>query len=90
MNEPQIHIYELGEFRIDVSKRLLIKGIDEAVSLTPKVFETLLYLVCQGGKVIKKRRSDAPDEFLIKLRKYQKNLQKAGLTFMGQTGFPAI
>lgn len=54
MNEPQIHIYEFGDFRLDASKRLLIKGDDESLPLTPKVFDTLLYLVRNQGKVIEK------------------------------------
>lgn len=54
MNEPQIQIYEFDEFRIDASKRLLTKGNDEPLPLTPKVFDTLLYLVRNHGKVIEK------------------------------------
>ena len=54
MNAPQIQIYEFDEFRVDAAKRLLTKGIDETIPLTPKVFDTLLYLVKNGGKVIEK------------------------------------
>jgi DNA-binding winged helix-turn-helix (wHTH) protein/TolB-like protein/Tfp pilus assembly protein PilF len=54
MNEPQIQIYEFDGFRIDASKRLLTKGNDEPLPLTPKVFDTLLYLVRHQGKVIEK------------------------------------
>ena len=54
MNELQSPIYEFGEFRIDVSKRLLTKRDGEAIPLTPKLFETLLYLVRHNGKVIEK------------------------------------
>src|SRR5258708_26474228 len=54
MNELQSSIYEFGEFRIDASKRLLTKGDGEAIPLTPKLFETLLYLVRHNGKVIEK------------------------------------
>ena len=53
MNEPKLRIYEFDKFRVDVSKRLLTKG-EEQIPLTPKVFETLLYLVRHGGKVIEK------------------------------------
>jgi DNA-binding winged helix-turn-helix (wHTH) protein/TolB-like protein/Tfp pilus assembly protein PilF len=52
MSEPQI--YEFAEFRVDVSKRSLTKGGGEQVPLTPKVFDTLLYLVRHSGKVIGK------------------------------------
>lgn len=54
MNEPQLQIYEFDEFRVDVAKRLLTKGDGEQIPLTPKVFDTLLYLVRSGGKVIEK------------------------------------
>jgi len=54
MNGHQSHIYGFGEFSIDAAKRLLIKGDGEIVALTPKVFETLLYLVEHSGKVIEK------------------------------------
>ena len=54
MNEPQLLIYEFDEFRVDVAKRLLTKGDGEPIPLTPKVFDTLLYLVRHNGKVIEK------------------------------------
>ncbi len=54
MNESQTQIYEFGDFRIDAAKRLLTKGVDEPLPLTPKVFDTLLYLVRHNGKVIEK------------------------------------
>jgi DNA-binding winged helix-turn-helix (wHTH) protein/TolB-like protein/Tfp pilus assembly protein PilF len=54
MSEPQIQIYEFGEYRADVTRRLLTKGIDENIPITPKVFDTLLYLVRHGGKVVGK------------------------------------
>ena len=54
MNELQSPIYEFGEFRIDVSKRLLTKRDGKAIPLTPKLFDTLLYLVRHRGKVIEK------------------------------------
>ena len=54
MNEPQIQIYEFGDFRLDADKRLLTKGNNEPLPLTPKVFDTFLYLVRHHGKVIEK------------------------------------
>lgn len=54
MKEPEFQIYEFDEFRVDVSERSLTKGDGEQVPLTPKVFDTLLYLVRHGGKVIGK------------------------------------
>src|SRR5438270_12976785 len=54
MPAPQAHVYEFGGFRLDASKRLLLKGGGEVVPLTPKVFDTLLYLVERGGAVVDK------------------------------------
>jgi TolB-like protein/DNA-binding winged helix-turn-helix (wHTH) protein len=47
-------IYEFDNFRIDSGKRLLWNGGGEPISLTPKIFDTLLYLVSHNGKVIEK------------------------------------
>ncbi len=46
-------IYEFGPFRIDLDRYLLLRG-DESIPLSPKVFETLLYLVQHRGEVGKK------------------------------------
>ena len=46
-------IYEFGEFRLEVGQRRLLRR-GEPVSLTPKVFETLLQLVRHRGKAIAK------------------------------------
>src|SRR5215203_3679066 len=54
MSEAQPQIYEFDEFHLDAGKRLLTKGDREPIPLTPKVFDTLLYLVRHGGKVIEK------------------------------------
>jgi DNA-binding winged helix-turn-helix (wHTH) protein/TolB-like protein len=54
MSQAQIQIYEFDEFRVDAAKRLLTKGDGEQIPLTPKVFDTLLYLIRHGGKVIEK------------------------------------
>jgi DNA-binding winged helix-turn-helix (wHTH) protein/TolB-like protein/Tfp pilus assembly protein PilF len=54
MNESQTQNYEFADFRVDASKRLLIKGDGETVPLTPKVFDLLLYLVRHAGKLIEK------------------------------------
>lgn len=54
MDTPQSHIYEFAEFRLCAAKRLLSNGNGEAVPLTPKVFDTLLYLVEHNGKVVEK------------------------------------
>ncbi|MGC2196566.1 MAG: winged helix-turn-helix domain-containing protein, partial [Terriglobales bacterium] len=49
----QPDIYQFGDFRLEVGKRLLLRR-DEPVPVTPKVFDTLLHLVQHQGKVIGK------------------------------------
>jgi len=46
-------VYEFDGFRIDAGKRLLWNN-GEPVSLTPKVFDTLFYLVRNAGKTVTK------------------------------------
>ena len=53
-NEAQSKIYEFDDFRVDPAKRLLTWANGEQIPLTPKVFDTLLYLVRHRGKVIGK------------------------------------
>ena len=55
MNAPPAHIYEFGDFRLDAEKRLLWRE-DEPVPLTPRVFETLLYMVEHHDTVLDKER----------------------------------
>ncbi len=47
------HFYQFGSFRIDPAERLLLRD-GENVRLTPKVFEVLLYLVENRGRVLEK------------------------------------
>lgn len=49
-----LQTYEFDEFRVDPVKRRLTRIGGEQIPLTPKVFDTLLYLVRSGGKVIEK------------------------------------
>jgi len=53
MDTPASQIYEFDEFRIDAGLRQLSRQ-GEHLALTPKVFDTLLYLVRNAGKVIGK------------------------------------
>lgn len=53
VHEPLGH--EFADFRVDVGKRLLLRG-DEPVSLTPKVFDTLLVLIQHRDEVLTKER----------------------------------
>jgi DNA-binding winged helix-turn-helix (wHTH) protein/TolB-like protein/Flp pilus assembly protein TadD len=53
MGAPELQIYEFDDFRVDAARRLLLQR-GEAVTLKPKVFDTLLYLVRHHGKVLEK------------------------------------
>jgi len=54
MDTRETEIYEFGNFQVDASRRLLL-GVDGCpVSLAPKAFETLLYLVRHSQIVIEK------------------------------------
>jgi DNA-binding winged helix-turn-helix (wHTH) protein/Flp pilus assembly protein TadD len=51
LREP--NSYDFGEFHIDTNKRVLLRKSD-SVALTPKVFDTLVYLVQCRGRVVGK------------------------------------
>lgn len=53
MNKQTKHFYQFGSFRIDSAERLLLRNGEE-VRLAPKVFEVLLYLVENRGRVLEK------------------------------------
>ena len=55
MKAPSAPSYEFGDFRLDTARRLLSRN-GEPVSLTPRVFETLLYLVEHHDAVLDKER----------------------------------
>ena len=46
-------LYEFGPFHLDVSERLLMRG-ERVVPLSPKVFDTLLVLVENSGRILGK------------------------------------
>ena len=54
-NALPAQVYEFGDFRLDAGKRLLWRA-DAHVPLTPRVFETLLYLVEHHDTVLDKER----------------------------------
>ena len=59
-------LYEFGPFRLDMNKRVLLRG-SEPISLTPKAFETLVVLVQNKQKVVLKddlMKSVWPDSFV--------------------------
>ncbi|MBC7909663.1 MAG: winged helix-turn-helix domain-containing protein [Pyrinomonadaceae bacterium] len=53
MSRKSSHLYEFDQFRIDVAERLLLRE-GEVISMTPKVFDTLLLLVENSGHVMGK------------------------------------
>ena len=59
-------IYSFDNYKIDTSRRVLLKGT-ESVPLTPRIFDTLVYLVQHHARVVTKEellRSIWPDVFV--------------------------
>src|SRR5450755_2561361 len=54
MQGSQAHIYEFGEFQVDVARRLLSGRDGRVLPLSPKAFDTLLYLVEHPEAVLDK------------------------------------
>jgi DNA-binding winged helix-turn-helix (wHTH) protein/Tfp pilus assembly protein PilF len=52
-SQPVRHFYEFGPFRLDLEQKLLTYE-GETVPLAPKVFETLVLLIENKGRVVKK------------------------------------
>ena len=53
MQQTENHSYEFGRFRLITADRVLLRE-GEPVALTPKVFDILLALVENGGRVVEK------------------------------------
>lgn len=47
-------LYEFGEFRLDPARRILCRRTGAQISLAPKVFDTLAYMVQRSGTVLDK------------------------------------
>ena len=56
MQAAPARVYEFGNFRLDTAKRLLRHLDGTTVPLTPRVFETLLYMVEHHGTVLDKEQ----------------------------------
>lgn len=54
MKAPPSHLLEFGDFRLDLEERCLFRSDGTEVPMTPRVFETLRYLVEHAGRVIDK------------------------------------
>jgi DNA-binding winged helix-turn-helix (wHTH) protein/TolB-like protein/Flp pilus assembly protein TadD len=53
MGAPKPEVYEFDDFRVDAVRRLLLQ-CGEPVALKPRVFDTLLYLARNSGRVLGK------------------------------------
>jgi TolB-like protein/DNA-binding winged helix-turn-helix (wHTH) protein/Tfp pilus assembly protein PilF len=53
MGNDAKHFYEFGPFRLDTTERLLLRN-GEVVPLTPKTYDTLLFLVENSGHALEK------------------------------------
>ena len=56
MQAAPAYLYEFGDFRLDTAKRLLQRLDGTNVPLTPRVFETLLFMVQHHDTVLDKER----------------------------------
>jgi TolB-like protein/DNA-binding winged helix-turn-helix (wHTH) protein/Tfp pilus assembly protein PilF len=56
MQTASVHIYEFGQFQLDTGQRLLRRLDGTPVPLTPRAFETLLYMVEHHEAVLDKER----------------------------------
>jgi serine/threonine-protein kinase len=54
VSESRNRGYAFGDFRIDTASRQLLRSDGMPVALTPRVFDTLMLLVENGGKVLSK------------------------------------
>ncbi len=81
MENPNRTIYAFGDYSVDVTERQLLRGSD-TVSLPPKVFDTLLVLVENCGRILEKdllMQKIWPDSFVEEssLAQYIFQLRKA-------------
>jgi DNA-binding winged helix-turn-helix (wHTH) protein len=53
MDDPESQIYEFGDFQLDATGRVLLRR-GEPVPLTPRVLDTLIYLVRHHGQLLAK------------------------------------
>ena len=56
MQTPPANLYEFGDFQLDAAKRRLRRLDGTPIPLTPRVFDTLLYMVEHHDSVLDKER----------------------------------
>src|SRR5215472_10418971 len=54
MEQAQTYIYEFDDFRVDPGRRLLLERDGRPLPLTPKAFDTLIYMVQHTDVVLDK------------------------------------
>src|SRR6267378_3113520 len=54
MKAESSNVLAFGDFRLDLQERILLKSDGTEVPLTPRVFETLRYLVEHSGRLLDK------------------------------------
>src|SRR6478672_9023551 len=67
------HVYRFGDFKVDTEQKVLLHH-DKPLPLTPKVFDTLLVLIENSGRIVEKEKLMSrlwPDTFV----------EEANLTF---------
>src|SRR5688572_22092735 len=78
MSSRPNHLYEFGPFVLDPAERTLQRG-GSPVPLQPKVFDTLLVLVQNGGHLIEKdefMRAIWPEDEFVEEQNLNKNISK--------------
>lgn len=73
MSLKTIDFYDFGDFRIDCAERTLTRG-GNFIPVTPKVFETLLALVKNAGRIVEK-------EELMQMIWQDRFVEESNLTF---------
>jgi Tol biopolymer transport system component/DNA-binding winged helix-turn-helix (wHTH) protein len=66
MSEASNHFQRFGEFTVDCEQKVLLRN-DNPLPLAPKVFDTLLILVDNGGRIVEKEELMSrlwPDSFV--------------------------
>src|SRR4029079_6452348 len=56
MRTPPANLYEFGDFQLDIAKRRLLRLDGTPIHLTPRVFDTLLYMVEHTDSVLDHER----------------------------------
>jgi TolB-like protein/tetratricopeptide (TPR) repeat protein len=67
MSEQSKRVYEFGDYRIETANRRLLRRDGAITALTPRVFDTLLFLVEHSGSLLEKEQLMAaiwPDQIV--------------------------